>query len=138
MLLDSLIEKKKKKLKAQEANILKVLQSTPDFYLEMKWDFESNVIPFFSKLAPTGKYLSICQKTLLDTFKIWKYKNCLRLDNNIVGFKNLKAKKRDMSLIFNPNLKDNLTSGTNLFSLNRSKKQFTNVMVKKIASLYKY
>ena len=55
MLFDSLIEKKKKKMKTQEANVTKVLQNTPDFYIEMKWDFESNVIPFISQLAPTGK-----------------------------------------------------------------------------------
>jgi hypothetical protein len=24
-----------------------------DFYLEMKWEFESSLIPFFSKLAPS-------------------------------------------------------------------------------------
>ena len=55
MLFDSLIEKKKKKMKTQETNILQVLENTPDFYIEMKWDFESNVIPFISQLAPTGK-----------------------------------------------------------------------------------
>ena len=55
ILLDSLIEKKKRKMKSQESNILKILQNTPDFYIEMKWDFESNVIPFVSQLAPTGE-----------------------------------------------------------------------------------
>lgn len=48
----------------------------------MKWDFESQIIPLLQKIAPS------------DTFKIWKYGKSLRLDNTIVGYKNLHSKRR--------------------------------------------
>ena len=119
ILLDCLMEKKRATLKKQQEDLIKYLNMTPDFYLEMKWDFESSIIPFLSKLAPS------------DTFKIWKYKNCLRMDNSLVSFKSLKAKRRSMSLIFNPNLKmpEKFEGPASLFSLNRNKNQYTNVLV---------
>jgi hypothetical protein len=45
----------------------------PDFYLEIKWDFESSIIPLVSKIAPS------------DTFKIYKKNKSIRLDTSIVG-----------------------------------------------------
>ena len=54
VLFDSLVEKRKQALIKQKEKLLEVLEATPNFYLEMKWDFESNLIPFVSKLAPSG------------------------------------------------------------------------------------
>ena len=45
----------------------------PDFYVEIKFDCESSFIPFFSKIATS------------DTFKIWKFKNHIRMDWNIIS-----------------------------------------------------
>lgn len=84
----------------------------------MKWDFDSSFIPFVSRFAPS------------DTFKIWKYKDCLRVDSTLANFKKFKAKRRDMSLIFNPNIQTNplYESSAPLFSLYRNKKQYTNIL----------
>jgi len=61
------------------------------------------------------------------------------MDYSLVGLKNLKAKKRDMSLLFNPmnevsnrmDVKEyNTGKGIELFwLLNRTKNQFTNPLV---------
>ena len=58
----------------------------------MKWDFESAFIPLVSKFAPS------------DSFKIWKKGNAIRLDYSLVGFKNLKTKRRKMTLLYNPKM----------------------------------
>jgi hypothetical protein len=116
VLFDNLTSLKKKKLAKQQEKLMNILKLTPDFYLEMKWDFESSIIPFFSRLAPS------------DTFKIWKYDKYLRMDSTLAGFKRLSIKRRDMSLIFNPDVKmpDNYKAAACLFNVNRTKKQFTN------------
>lgn len=63
----------------------------------------------------------------------------MRLDYSLVGIKNLKAKKRDMSLIFNPSNKVSGRADVQLFNtgqgielfwlLNRTKGNFTNPLV---------
>lgn len=76
----------------------------------------------------------------LDTFKLWKEKNSLRLDYNLVGFNGIRAKKRDMSLIFNPRgsfdseeyQKFSSKNSKKFWILNRTKKIYTNPLVKHI------
>lgn len=57
VLFDNLTSLKKKKLAQQQQKLEEILKLTPDFYLEMKWDFESSIIPFFSRLAPSGIFI---------------------------------------------------------------------------------
>jgi hypothetical protein len=57
-LLDQLIERKKRTIKAQQEKLVALLKKTPDFYIEMKWVFESSFIPFVSKFAPSGNFSS--------------------------------------------------------------------------------
>lgn len=116
VLFDHLTNLKRKKLAKQQEKLIEILKLTPDFYLEMKWDFESSIIPFFSRLAPS------------DTFKIWKYDKYLRMDSTLAGFKRLSIKRRDMSLIFNPDIpmQGDYKAAASLFNVNRTKRQFTN------------
>ena len=59
-----------------------MLSDVPDFYLEIKWEFESTIIPFISKVAPS------------DTFQIWKYGRSVRCDSTFAGFEKYKEKRR--------------------------------------------
>ncbi len=47
--------KKREKILRERDILITTLLNLPDFYLEIKWDFESSVIPFISKIAPSGK-----------------------------------------------------------------------------------
>ncbi|EAS06757.3 GPCR-chaperone protein (macronuclear) [Tetrahymena thermophila SB210] len=90
LLFENLINFKKKALLQQKREIDNLLLSdVPDFYMEMKWEFESNIIPFVSKLAPS------------DTFKIWKYGRSVRCDSTFAGFQKYRSKRRAQSLLFN-------------------------------------
>jgi len=39
----------------EKEKMLCMLEKLPDFYIEMKWDFESSMIPLLGRLAPSGK-----------------------------------------------------------------------------------
>lgn len=59
-LFDVKKELKRRKLLFEEQKLLSMLDKLPNFYLEMKWDFESSVIPFLSRLAPSGENYRNC------------------------------------------------------------------------------
>ena len=68
--------------------VIERLKKIPDFYVELHWECQSSWIPFLSKIAPS------------DDFQIWKVGSNIRLDFSLVGFKNLKNKRRRMSIFF--------------------------------------
>ena len=74
--------------KKNRETIINQLFEIPDFYMELKWEFNSSLIPFLSKFTPK------------DTYKIWKYGSSLRLDFSLVGIEKLRGKRRNMSILF--------------------------------------
>ena len=53
------------------------------------------------------------------------------MDSTLAGFKRLSIKRRDMSLIFNPDVSmpENYRAAASLFNVNRTKRQYTNPLV---------
>lgn len=59
-----------------------------DFYMEITFNFESSVIPFISRIAPS------------DTYKIWKRGANLRADMTLAGFDGFRIQRADQSILF--------------------------------------
>ncbi|KAI3459620.1 hypothetical protein Pfo_016283 [Paulownia fortunei] len=59
-----------------------------DFYMEITFHFESSVIPFISRIAPS------------DTYKIWKRGANLRADMTLAGFDGFRMQRSDQSFLF--------------------------------------
>ena len=87
--------KKKEKIERNKQRILQRLEKIPDFYTEIRWECQSNFIPFLSKFAPS------------DNFQIWKIGSSIRLDFSLVGFSKLQNKRRRMSILFRDSSKAN-------------------------------
>ncbi|KAJ4849609.1 hypothetical protein Tsubulata_020965 [Turnera subulata] len=68
--------------------LIVVLCRMRDFYMEILFHFESSVIPFVAKIAPS------------DTYKIWKRDGNLRADTSLTGFNGLKIQRADQSFLF--------------------------------------
>lgn len=59
-----------------------------DFYLEIQFHFESSIVPFIGKIAPS------------DTYRIWKRDGNLRADTTLAGFDGMKIQRADQSFLF--------------------------------------
>ena len=70
----------------------------------------------------------------IDTFKIRKYGKYLRMDSTLAGFKRLSTKRRDMTLLFNPDIAmpQNYKAAACLYNVNRTKRHYTNPLVKNV------
>eukprot|EP01102_Stenamoeba_stenopodia_P017716 TRINITY_DN6394_c0_g1_i1.p1 TRINITY_DN6394_c0_g1~~TRINITY_DN6394_c0_g1_i1.p1 ORF type:complete len:527 (+),score=105.41 TRINITY_DN6394_c0_g1_i1:158-1738(+) len=66
------------------------LKNMPDFYLELNWEFQllGNWVPFVSSFIPN------------DVYRIWKRGSSLRLDYSLIGFKNFKITRGNVSFVF--------------------------------------
>ena len=89
-LFDHMYREKLEKWKRNKHIILQALSRLPNFYVEINWEFSSSVIPLVSRLAPH------------DICKLTKFENRFKIDTSLVGWKNLRSKRRQMSFFFQP------------------------------------
>lgn len=59
-----------------------------DFYMEITFHFESTVIPFIGRIAPS------------DTYRIWKCGSNLRADMTLAGFDGFRIQRSDQTFLF--------------------------------------
>ncbi|KAK6634926.1 Ankyrin repeat domain-containing protein 13C [Polyplax serrata] len=94
----SLVRKFKQQAREQmeerRPDLVKALNQMGDFYMELKWDFQS-WIPLVSKILPS------------DLCKIHKKGSSIRLDTTLVDFNDMRWERGDISFIFNGNAKPN-------------------------------
>nr|GEY16594.1 ankyrin repeat domain-containing protein 13C [Tanacetum cinerariifolium] len=68
--------------------LLLALRRMRDFYMEISFHFESSIVPFVGKIAPS------------DTYKIWKRACNLRADTSLAGYDGLKIQRANQSFLF--------------------------------------
>ncbi|CAH9124254.1 unnamed protein product [Cuscuta epithymum] len=68
--------------------ILATTSRIRDFYMEITFHFESSVIPFIGRVAPS------------DTYRIWKRGTNLRADMTLAGFDGFRIQRSDQTFLF--------------------------------------
>ncbi|KAL3519457.1 hypothetical protein ACH5RR_017606 [Cinchona calisaya] len=68
--------------------LVSALRRMRDFYMEISFHFESSIVPFIGKVAPS------------DTYKIWKRDGNLRADTSLAGYDGLKIQRANQSFLF--------------------------------------
>ncbi|KAH7289001.1 hypothetical protein KP509_31G053100 [Ceratopteris richardii] len=88
-----------------------------DLYMEITFDFESSIIPFISRIAPS------------DTYRIWKRGSNLRADMTLAGFDGFKIQRADQSFLFlGDGTEDGKVPPGSLLVLTHKDKEITNAL----------
>lgn len=83
-------QQSREQMEERRPNLVEALNRINDFYLELKWDFQSWV-PLVSRILPS------------DICKIYKSGANIRLDTTLVEFSDMRWERGDISFIFNGN-----------------------------------
>ncbi|XP_015117145.1 ankyrin repeat domain-containing protein 13C isoform X1 [Diachasma alloeum] len=90
--ISSLVRKLKQQAREQmekrRPNLVEALRKMGDFYMELKWDFQSWV-PLVSRILPS------------DICRIHKCGSSIRMDTTLVDFNDMRWERGDISFIFN-------------------------------------
>ncbi|KAH7423251.1 hypothetical protein KP509_12G046600 [Ceratopteris richardii] len=68
--------------------VIGTMKRMRDFYMEVTFHFESSVIPFIGRIAPS------------DTYRIWKRASNLRADMTLAGFDSFRIQRSDQTFLF--------------------------------------
>lgn len=79
-------------MEERRPNLVSALTKMGDFYMELKWDFQSWV-PLVSRILPS------------DICKIYKKGSSIRLDTTLVDFNDMRWERGDISFLFNGDVK---------------------------------
>ncbi|KAF7283652.1 hypothetical protein GWI33_023288 [Rhynchophorus ferrugineus] len=84
-------QQSREQMEQRRPNLVAALNKISDFYMELKWDFQSWV----SRILPS------------DVCKIYKSGASIRLDTTLVDFSDMRWERGDISFIFNGDAKPN-------------------------------
>ncbi|GAA0163285.1 scaffold/adaptor protein [Lithospermum erythrorhizon] len=95
--------------------LIATMRRMRDFYMEITFHFESSVIPFISRIAPS------------DTYKIWKKGANLRADMTMAGFDGFRIQRADQSILFlGDGSEDGKISSGSLLLISHKEKEIIN------------
>lgn len=89
-------QQSREQMEERRPHLIEALNRINDFYMELKWDFQSWV-PLVSRILPS------------DICKIYKCGANIRLDTTLVDFSDMRWERGDISFIFNGNAPPNQT-----------------------------